>query len=135
MDKMVLSAPTDFIYDKCKDGWKLLSDVPHDGNPTLELAEFLHDDESHVNGEVMLSRATELELMAGQRHAERMLGQVGQIPESWRTFVLVFPGTVWRDTHGRSVPFLDWTGDEWHLYWGWLDNGWFRNGRLVSLCK
>lgn len=100
MDKIVLSAPTDFIYDKRLDGWKLLADVPLEGNQTLELAEFLRDGKPYVNGEVMLSRAMELGNMAGQCHAERVLGLAGKIPESWRVFVLVFPGTVWQSTHG-----------------------------------
>ncbi len=110
MDKIILSLPTDFVYDKRQDGWKLLEDVPLVGTPTLELAEFLRDGESYVKGEVMLSRAKELGNMASQRHAERMLACAGQIPESWRDFYLVFPGTVWQGTIGdRYVPYLYWS--------------------------
>ncbi len=136
MDKMVLAPPADFVYDKRKDGWTLLADVPLVGNPTLELAEFLRGDEQRVNGEVMLSRAKELGNCAGQRHAERMLALASQIPESRRAFYLVFPGTVWQDPYvRRSVPYLGWYGVEWHLRWRWLGGGWGRSLRLVRLSK
>ncbi|MBI2098969.1 hypothetical protein HYT45_00975 [Candidatus Uhrbacteria bacterium] len=136
MDKIVLSLPTDLIYDKRKDGWTLLEDAPLVGTPILELAEFLRDSESYVNGEVMLSRAKELGNLAGQRHAERMLACASQIPESWRSFYLVFPGTVWRGgSGGRGVPYLDWGGDGWSLYWDWLGRDWYGDGRVVRLSK
>lgn len=137
MDTMVLSVPTDFVDDKRMDGWKLLADVPLVGEPALELAEFLRDGESYVKGEIMLLRATELGQMAGQRHAERMLGLVSKIPESWRDFVLVFPGTVWQGQNGNRtlVPYLYWYGFKLHLRWIGLDNDWLRNNRLVRLSK
>lgn len=137
MDKVVLSVPTSFVYDRRKDGWTLLADVPLVGEPALELAEFLRDGEEHVMGEVMLSRAMELGALAGQRHAERMLGLSGQIPESRRAFVLVFPGTVWQDQEGgrRYVPYLYWHGDEWYLDWYWLGFGWYRDDRLVLVSQ
>lgn len=136
MDKVVLSAPTGFVYDKRKDGWKLLADVPLGGEPTLELAEFLRDGESYVSGEIMLARAMELGQMAGQSHAERMLVLASKIPESWRAFVPVFPGTVWRDQDGdRFVPYFYRYGGRWFLLWHCLDGGWGRDDRLVRLSK
>lgn len=135
MEKIVLSAPIDLVYDRRKDGWKLLSDVPLLGESVLELVEFLHDGENYVNGEVALARATELGQMAGQRHAERMLGMTDQFPKSWRAFVLGFPGTVWQATGGgRHVPFLRWYVG-WRLDWSWLVNDWHRHVRLVRVSQ
>ena len=133
---MVLSPQIDLIYDKRKYGWTLLEDAPLVGTPTLELVEFLRDNESYVKGEVMLSRAKELGGMAGQSHAERMLACASQIPESWRGLYLVFPGTVWQSASGlRCVPYLYWYGDKWLLYWTWLGNDWAGDDRIVCLGK
>lgn len=136
MDKMVLSPPTDFIYDQRQEGWTLLADVPPDGNSTLELTKFLKKGETYVKGEIMLERAKERGQMAGQCHAERMLGMVSQIPASWQDFVLVFPGTVWQDALGlRFVPVLFWCGDAWDLRWFWLGRDWDRDSRLVRVSQ
>jgi len=137
MDKMVLSLPTGFVNDNRKDGWTLLEDVPLEGTPTLELAEFLKDGENGVNGETMLSRAKELGNLCGQHHAERLLVLADHTPESWRDFNFVFPGTVWLASGGdRVVPSLRRHGDgRWGFFWNWLGDDLRRNVRLVRLSK
>ena len=35
----------------------------------------------------------------------------------------------------RFVPYLDWDGDEWDLYWFWLEDDWDGDCRLVRLGK
>ena len=134
---VTLRPPSGLVNDRRKDGWELLEDVPVEGEPTLELAEFLRDGETSVRGTVMFDRAVELGNRAGQQHAERLLAQQQDIPEEWRQHYLVFPGTKWGRSDGRLVvPCLGWYSDgrRWILIWRCLDVGWGRNGRLVC-CK
>ncbi|TAL49005.1 hypothetical protein EPN83_01905 [Patescibacteria group bacterium] len=131
-----LVVPTDLRFDKRKDGWELVEDVPLVGEPTLGLVEFLREGESWVKGDVMLERAKDIGNRAGQRHAEHLLSQQETIPEEYRRYFLAFPGTVWRDPDGGlSVTCLDWGGGRWDLYWGWFDSDWIVSGRLVRVCE
>ena len=129
--------PVPLKYDKTKDGWTLVEDVPFDGEQfTPDLVEFLKPGESYVNGEVMKQRAKELNAHLGQGHAEYLLEHQELIPKEWRDKFLVFPGTVWQDSvGGRGVPCLYWSGDRWYLYFNWLGYGWDSGVRLVCLRK
>ena len=124
-----------FQYDKTKDGWTLLEDVPFSGAFVPDIKEFLKSNESYVNGEVMKQRAKELNAHLGQHHAEYLLEHQDLIPKEWRgKYYLVFSGTVWQDRGGyRSVPYLRWYGGRWYLYFVWLGSGWCSSGRLVCL--
>jgi len=126
-----------FQFDKVNDGWKLVEDVgPADDEFQLQLDTFLRESESCVSGEVMLERAKAMGDLAGQFHAERILRQQAEIPEDWRPFYLIFPGTGWQDSDGnRQVPYLNWNGDRWYLNWNWLENDFNQNFRLVRLCN
>ena len=136
---MVLKPPSSFRYDKTKDGWTLVEDIPLTGEPTLSLSGFLEEGESSVLGELMLERgkanAEELGPLAGQHHAEALLDQQDQIPVEWRGYYLVCPGTVWQDSDGiRKVAYLSWNGERWKLYFSWLGHGrWVADDRLVRL--
>ena len=135
--KLTISLFVDFQYDKRKDGWELMEDVPFPGTgeATFVLAEFLKDDESAVRGDVMVARAKEMGGMTGQWHAEQLLTRENDIPEEWREFYLVFPGTVWRDPRGdHDIPCLRWNGDRWYLHWFWLVDCWDSDVRFVRLC-
>mgnify|MGYP001620111609 CR=1 FL=1 len=134
--------PVPLKYDKTKDGWTLVEDVPfylsgQDGQPfTPDIVEFLKPGESYVNGEVMKRRAKELNAHLGQGHAEYLLEHQELIPKEWRDKFLVFPGTVWRDSVGdRYVPYLYCYGDRWYLSFGWLWYDWYSDDRLVCLRK
>jgi len=122
-----------FKYDKAKDGWTLLEDVPFDGKQFIpDIVEFLQG-ESSVNGEVMKQRAKELNAHLGQHDAEYLLEHQELIPKKWRGKCdLVFPGTVWRNPlRACSVPCLSWSFDCWILHFLNIRYRYGGNDRLV----
>lgn len=133
--KAEAAALVPFKYDKTKNGWKLLEDVPFDGKEfAFEAVEFLKPGESSVDGDAMRLRAKELNAHTSQRHAEWLLENQDRIPEELQGRCLVFPDTVWQAFGGdRGVPYLYWDGGRWCLYWRWLGYVWFDNVRLVRL--
>jgi hypothetical protein len=137
LPSMVLRNPTGFFYDKTKNGWELVENVPLENiEPTLELSDFLQEGENYIIGTTMLERAKKLGNLAGQLHAERLLSQQQDIPKEWRDYYLVFAGTVWRDSDGNLyVPYLGWGGGRWDLNFDWLDNDFFSHARLARLRK
>ncbi len=118
-----------------KEGWTLIEDVtePEQISITgLEIFSFLKEGEDHISGEKMQSRAENMGASLGQRHAEYLFEHQAEIPEVWRRFYLVFPGTVWRGPHGgMDVPYLRWDVEQWHLGFCWLERGWDSGGRLL----
>ncbi len=123
-----------FRYDKRKEGWMLLENIPRRLNSTIDSVSFLKWKETSVNGEEMVRRArVELDANYGQEDAEWVLEHQDKIPVELRKFYLVFPATVWQGVYGcRRVPCLSWDGVRWYLRFGWLDSGWRSRGRLVS---
>lgn len=133
-EKEGTAAIVPFKYDKTKDGWTLLEDIPFDGKQFIpDIVEFLKPNESYVNSDVMRTRAKELNANLGQRHAEYLLKHQELIPAEWRgKYYFVFPGTVWRDSDGDwCVACLYWDGGRWCLYFYWLGDGWSSRDRLV----
>lgn len=118
------------------DGWKLVENAGSPaGTLTLCLAEFLECGEKFVSGEVMRERAKKHNWVLGEVHARALLDAQDRIPEDWRLFYLVFPGTIWRCPEGRfRVRYLYWGGRRWGLDWVWLERSWYRGVRLVRLC-
>jgi len=132
---VVLEPQSGLINDKTENGWELIENIDTQGVPELEPAEFLHEGETHIKGDVMFGRAVELGNRAGQQHAERLLSRQEIIPEEWRKFYLVFPGTKWCNSLGfLLVPYLRWYGARWYLDWDWLGRAWDSRARLVR-CK
>ena len=126
-----------FDYDKTRDGWthEIKAGV-QDGEVTLGLVSFIQEGESSVPGDEMVRLAKENDAMLGQRHAEALLRNQDKIPEEWRDYILVFPGDVWRDPHGRRVvPYLCWYGGRWYLHFCWLESGFYSRGRLLRSYK
>lgn len=133
---VTLRAPSAFVYDKLKDGWDNVENVELVGDPTLELAEFLKEDEFYVSGYAIRERAKAMNGLTGQLHAERLLGQQETIPNEWRQFYLLFPGTVWHYSDGdMCIPYLGWDGSRWYLDWCWLDNGFRSHYRVVRISQ
>lgn len=127
----------DFVHDMArKKRWTLLEDT-RDPWPisigNLELVSFFMDDDGRtIGGEKVVARAVGLNANLGQRHAEYMLEYQNEIPESFRNYVLVFPGTKWRDRqHIRAVPCLKWRGERWHLEFHRLDAYFFSSDQLL----
>ena len=128
-----------FARDKIKDGWTLIEDVSEPGEisiSSLELLSFLKSGESFVSGNTMADCAKENGANLGQRQAEYLLSHQEDIPQEWRQYYLVFPGTVWQAAHGyRGVPCLGWDGGRWDLRFGWLGSVWDAGDRLVRFSK
>jgi len=122
-----------FLYDRRKDGWKLLENVPRRiTSVDIVGIPFLKENEAVINGEKITRRAIELDANYGQEDAEWLLDHQAEIPVELRNFYLVFPGTKWRDAVGdRYVPYLSWSGDRWVLYFRWLDSDFGSSARLV----
>lgn len=132
--------PFDFRFDRTKGGWELVENIALEGEPTMSLDTFFAEGESYVVGNTMVERgkegAEEKGALAGQLHAERMLGQQENIPAEWRRFYLVFGGTVWRNPEGNLyVAYLFWYDGEWNLSWSWLGNDLGSGNCLVRVGK
>jgi len=115
-----------FSNDKTRDGWKLIKNTekPEEIDiSSLELIPFLKDKETSIKGEELVKRAKKLKANLGQYHAEYLLEHQEDIPEDWRDYYIVFPGTIWRGSVGfRNVSFLYWGGSDWSLRFAWLDH-------------
>ncbi|MDO8429771.1 MAG: hypothetical protein Q7S73_00180 [bacterium] len=115
-------------------GWKVIKQaaIPI-GTVTLKLTEFLEKGET-VEGEEMLKRAVTHFFMFGLRHANALLAKADRIPEKWRQYCCVFPGTICEDPSGiQRVPCLRF-GRRWYLVWIELNRTWGRGDCLV-VCK
>lgn len=119
-------------------GWELVEDVREPAEIAigdLRLATFLNHDEQYVTGDTMRERAKNIGANLGQRHAEHFLDHQEEIPESYRPYWLIFPGTVWRGRDGALlVPCLHWDGGRWLLSFDWLGHRFRSHGR-VSLFR
>ena len=127
---------TPLKYDKSKDnGWQLLSNK----TPPItkfEIVEVLRKGENAISGEELLKRAKQGHLDLGQNIAEYLLEHRDEIPKEWRSYDIVFPGTVWQDSGGsRYVPYLYWRGGRWYLFFYWLEYVWYSNDRLLRAVK
>jgi len=123
-----------FVRDMVQEGWTLLENTtkPIVSIDKLEPVPFLKDSESYVGGEEMARRSLELHANLGQHQAEYMLEHQADIPEEFRQYVLVFPGTIWRNRDGlRNVPCLGWDGERWYLDFGWLRGSFDSDCRLL----
>jgi len=119
-----------FKNDKRGEGWTLLQDVGF--NPidpvNLELVSFLKAGEQRgIFGEELARRAREeLQANLGQRHAEYFLEHQDRIPEEFRKYTLLFPGTIWRDLKGvKHIAMMNWT----ETY------GWSLNILVLGYCE
>lgn len=137
--KLKEEAPTGLICDKRSKGWTLIREGDQvEGEPDLKFLPFLHEGETTIVGTVMMERAIAMEGgLASQYHAERMFGQLEQIPAELRPFYLVFAGTEWRRPDGRlGVPCLGRPEGLWVLGFRLLDGeDWDSSDRLVRLRK
>ena len=117
------------------DSYKLVEDTPIEGNPELELVEFLKEGEASVEGDEMFERACKLGNRAGQQHAERLILQEDTIPKEWRSHYIVFTGTRRSDGGGHMYfPCLYWHEKRWRLNWSLVQYPWNLRVRLVR-CK
>lgn len=122
------------------DGWEIVKG--EDVAPTLasidnlELVEFLVEaDNGYVDGKTMRQRAIEKQAKLGLSDAAWLYERQAQIPPEFRSYYLIFAGTVLRSPDGRLfVPYLCWDGGRWCLHFHWLGRDWRGDDRLVR-CK
>jgi hypothetical protein len=138
----VAKVVTDLVFrlvakiDRDMTGWTCVEPVgAEEGEFEPTLHEFLRGGMNSINGEEMVRRAKEQDALTGLRHAEAMLRNQERIPVEWRKYYLVFP-EVWQNPGGNRYVFcLYWDGWRWCLYYGWLDDGFSSNFRLVGSRK
>lgn len=123
------------------EGLTLMEDTPLEGLPRLSLSGFLEGDEARLLGETMLERGKatveQLGKLAGRHHANAMLDHQDEIPVEWRSYDLVFGGTIWQDCEGDCwVAYLRWHKCQWKLCFGFLSaTGWSSDDRLVRVSQ
>ncbi len=147
-EKSATTSPIAFKHDMRKEeGWThfeseevgFIPEINFNSLGRLELVPFLKKGEKDIGGEELVARARgELKANLGQRHVEYLLDNQHLIPEKFKGYFLVFPGTIWqrRDDHLRVVPCLGWEGSyEWCLNFRWLEGRYHSRSRLVRLGK
>lgn len=136
---MTLLAPTGLIYDKRKQGWKLLEEGPKvEGESTLTFLGFVREGEVCVNGQTVLARTAEMDgSESGQHHLEHLLRQAHRIPAELRPYYLVATGTKWENSDGGvCIPHLRFVGDRWVFRFRCVEDGrWSDDGRVVRVCQ
>ena len=111
---------------------------------TFALAEFLREGEVYLTNEELVARAKELGGMTDVISARALFEHQAEIPEEWRNYILVFPGTTRRDRGDLvAVPCLIWRAGEdfflgqWGQWWEgphWPElHAWAGNDRIVRL--
>lgn len=128
---------SDYKYDKVKDGWDIIKDVPFDGKEFKpEFIEFLRPDEECLKGEVIERRAEELNASLGQGHAEFLIARQHLIPKELRGHHILFPGTVWRHPDGSLyMPCIYHVGNDWRFDMGSFKIDWYFPTRLVRIAS
>lgn len=119
-----------------EDGWKLKGDTsfPLGGELRLELVEVLQGNESYVAGNELKKHALSVKASQGQQCAETLLLHSDKIPEDWRPFILLFPGTVWESPGGDEfIPCLAWREEKWVLQWADLLTDRYAPHRFVRM--
>lgn len=94
------------------------------GGRTYDILGFLQGDEKFVKGDVMVSRAKEMNAHQGKEEREHVLKYQDEIPAALRgKVVFVFTD----DRHPGSpenVYYVYWRGGCWVKSWHWLVDGW-----------
>ncbi len=122
-----------------KRGWELVK--TRDDQKSLpiseiSLSEFVHQFEEYATWDVMLKRAETISALFPQQQAELLLKEQAVIPESWRTFNIVFPGTIWKSVTGElHCPFLRWNGEAWCFDFYWFAYDFHHNDRFITKAK
>ncbi len=123
--------------DKSADGWQLIEDAlePEEISAAeIELALFQDEDEETLFGDDAVERMAERPNKLGQRHAEYLLDRQDEIPEEFRRYSLVFPGTVWLSPDGNhQVPCATFRQGSWALTFGILEGGLDATDQIVQV--
>ncbi|MCX6763464.1 MAG: hypothetical protein NTZ97_01890 [Candidatus Moranbacteria bacterium] len=68
---------------------------------------------------------------AGRAHAMKALKN-NIIPEDWKNYYLLFPGTIWEDENGDlHIMALYWDGRKWNRIFEWVEDEFLDHCRIV----
>lgn len=113
--------------DKSTEGWQLLQDHSEPGQisaDTIELAIFIEEGQPDLIGEDMVEHMLAIESKLGQRHAEYLIDNQKAIPEEFRRYSVIFPGTIWTDSVGNHyVPYIKYRQEVWTIDFGIVEGG------------
>lgn len=116
-------------------GWVLENNKGIEHAPatdSVELVQFVKPSEEYVVWDEMLNRAKSKEALYTQSVAEEFLEKSKTIPEDWKEYTLLFPGTVWRSrTNHLHCPVLVWRNNEWKLDMQWFLYDFHHETRLI----
>jgi hypothetical protein len=122
-----IDANAPFQNDKLTDGWKLLEDQSEPSQisaDTIEMALFIEEGEPDLIGEDMVEHVLAITSKLGQRHAEYLIDHQGIIPEEFRRYSVIFPGTIWTDNVGNHyVPYIKYRQEVWTIDFGIVEGG------------
>ena len=113
--------------DKSSEGWKLLKDQSEPAQisaDSIELVIFIEEGQPDLIGEDMVEHVLAIESKLGQRHAEYLIDNQQAIPEEFRRYSVIFPGTLWTDSVGNHyVPYIRYRQENWTIDFGIVEGG------------
>lgn len=122
-------------------GWVLLENIktpflftPQGVSLTnFELVPVVRDNEQLYGADEVLARAEEKKANLGQVHAEYILERRSEIPDEWRHFCILFPGTRWMTALEVRSPSLYFDDHHWKLHFAVLEGPWAQAMRVARL--
>lgn len=124
-----------FKYNKLEQKWQLIQNLkeskllPPD---QLEIATPFVDKEKVIFGHELIRRAVEAKCNFSQHQAEYLLEFQELIPQDWRPYCIIFPGTIWADSAKRhTIPYLVYKSTGWALDFYWVDKPFAAASRLL----
>jgi hypothetical protein len=122
-----IDASAPFQNDKTSEGWQLQVDESEPAKisaDSIELAIFIEEGQPDLIGEDMVEHLLAIPSKLGQRHAEYLIDHQGVIPEEFRRYSVIFPGTVWTDSVGNHyVPYIKYRQEAWTIDFGIVEGG------------
>jgi hypothetical protein len=119
------------------DGWRIMRDVDltQFSVDNLECYNFLHEGQLFIHGVDAVELAKEWGANLGLADATYVLRHCDWLPDNYREYTILFPGTVLLDHDSEPrVPYLAYMGGKWVLDFYWVNGegwgGYFRLARL-----
>jgi hypothetical protein len=122
-----IDATAPFANDKTGEGWQMLEDQSEPAQisaDSIEMVLFIEEGQPDLIGEDMVEHVLAIPSRLGQRHAEYLMEHQGMIPEEFRRYSVIFPGTIWTDSVGNHyVPYIKYRQEEWTIDFGIVEGG------------
>lgn len=121
-------------FCNCAGQYRLVDNISLREGDTLISVPFMEPKEGRIIGAEMEERSQGVNLLAGQLHAQQLLGQVETLPQEWWGCVHLFLGTNWRgQLECRPIACLGEYRGRWSLFFRWLGDSFTPDCRLVQL--